>query len=48
MIRKILLLLVADARAPTFHRASVALRAYPAVEPPGRLWTARLRTDATG
>ena len=34
MIRKILLLLVADARAPTFHRASVALRAYPAVEPP--------------
>jgi hypothetical protein len=35
MIRRILLLLVADARDPTFHRASVALRAYPAVEPPG-------------
>jgi len=33
----ILLLLVADARAPTFHRASVALRAYPAVERPGHL-----------
>ena len=45
MIEKILLLLVADARAPTSHRASVPLHACLAVAPRGHL---RDRSPASG